>query len=92
MTPSRIKKDQDGVDNILGILETPFIDPLGPLLMMCISTGVFANKKVTKDMLLGETLREAAMKKFLHIRLWEQRAASFFGPIKKIQHEKNGTM
>ena len=81
---SRIKKDQDVVDNILGILETTFIDPLSPLLLMCISTDLVAIKKATKDMLLAETLGEAAMKKFLDIGLWEQRAASFFDPIKKI--------
>ena len=65
----RIKKDQDAVDNILGILETTFIDPLSPLLLMCISTDLVANKKATKDMLLAETLGEAAMKKFLDIGL-----------------------
>ena len=41
---SRIKKDQDPVDNILGILETTFIDPLSPLLLMCISTDLVAIK------------------------------------------------
>ena len=66
---SRIKKDQDPVDNILGILETTFIDPLSPLLLMCISTDLVAIKKATKDMLLAETLGEAAMKIFLDIGL-----------------------
>ena len=42
-------------------------------------------------MLLAETLGEAAMKIFLDIRLREHRA-SFFNPIKKIQHEENETM
>ena len=56
LSPSRIKKDQDAVDNILGI-----IDPLIPLPLMCILTGVVANKNVTKDMFLAETLGEAAM-------------------------------
>ena len=64
---SRIKKDQDAVDNILGITETSFIDPLSPLLLMCISTGVVANEKVTKDILLVETVGEAAMRKFIDI-------------------------
>ena len=63
MNPSRIKKDQDTIDNILGILETTFINTL-TLPLMCISTGVFANEKVTKHMLLAETLGEAAIKKF----------------------------
>ena len=87
---SRIKIGQDAVDNILGILETTFIDPLSPLLLMCISTDLVAIKKAAKDMLLAETLGEAAMKKFLDIGLWEQRAASFSDPIEKIQHVKNG--
>ena len=65
LNPSRIKKGQDAVDNILGILETTFIDPLSPLPLMCISTCVVANEKVTKNMLLAETLGEAAMRKFL---------------------------
>ena len=52
--PSRVKKDQAAVDNILGMLETTFIDPLNPLPLMCILTGVVANEKVTKDMLLAE--------------------------------------
>ena len=65
----RIKKDQDAVDNILGILETTFIDPLSPLFLMSISTDLVAIKKATKDMLLAETLGKAAMKKFLDIRL-----------------------
>ena len=66
---SRIKKDLDAVDSIFGILEITFIDPFSHLPLMCISASVVANKKVTKDMLLAETLREAAMKKFLNIRL-----------------------
>ena len=89
---SRIKKDQDAVDNILGILETTIIDPLSPLLLMSISTDLVAIKKAAKDMLLAETLGKAAMKKYLDIRLWEQTAASFFDPIKKIQHVQNGIM
>ena len=63
LSRSRIKKDLDAVDSILGILETTFIDPLSPLPLMCISASVVANKKVTKDMFLAETLREAAMNK-----------------------------
>ena len=66
---SRIKKDQDAVDSVLGILETTLIDPLSPLPLMCISASVVLNKKVTKDMLLPETLGETAMKIFLDIRL-----------------------
>ena len=66
---SRIKIGQDAVDNIFGILETTFIDPLSPLLLMCISTDLVAVKKATKDMLLAETLGEAAMKKVLDIGL-----------------------
>ena len=66
---SRIKKDLDAVDSIFGILEITFIDPFSHLPLMCISASVVANKKVTKDMLLAENLREAAMKKFLNIRL-----------------------
>ena len=66
---SRIKIGQDAVDNIFGILETTFIDPLSPLLLMCISTDLVAIKKATKDMLLAETLGEAAMKKVLDIGL-----------------------
>ena len=89
---SRIKKDQDAVDNISGILETTFIDPLSPLLLMSISTDLVAIKKAAKDMLLAETLGKAAMKKYLDIRLWEQTAARFFDPIKKIQHVQNGIM
>ena len=50
---------------------------------MSILTGVVANEKVTKDMLLTETLGEAAIRKFLDIQLGEQRAACFFNPIKK---------
>ena len=61
LSPSRIKKDQDAVDNILGILETTLIDPLIPLPLMCILTGVVVNKNVTKDMFLAETLGVAAM-------------------------------
>ena len=61
LSPSRIKKDQDAVDNILGILETTLIEPLILLPLMCVLTGVVANKKVTKDMFLAETLGEAAM-------------------------------
>ena len=55
-----------------------FIDPLSLLPLMCIWTGLVTNEKVTKDMLLAETLGEAAMRKFLDIRLGEQRAACFF--------------
>ena len=81
LNSSRIKKDQDTVDNILGIPETTFIDPLNPLPLLCLSTGVVANEMVTKDMLLAETLGEAVMRKFLDIRLGNQRAICFFDPI-----------
>ena len=84
LNPSRIKKDQDAVNNILAILETTFIDPLSPLPLVCILTGIVANEKVMKDMLLAGTLGEAAMRKFLNIRLGEQRAVCFFYPIKKM--------
>ena len=77
LNPSRIKKDQDPVDNILGILETTFIDSLSPLSLMCILAGVVTNEKVTKDTLLPETLVEAVMRKFLDIGLGEQRAPFF---------------
>ena len=77
LNPSRIKKDQDAVDNILGIPKTTFVDPFSPLPLMYILTGVVANEKVTKDMLLAETLGEAAMREFLDIRLGEQRADVF---------------
>ena len=66
---SRIKKNKDAVNSVLGTLETTFIDPLSPLPLMCISASVVPNKKVTKDMLLPETLGKAAMKIFLDIRL-----------------------
>ena len=69
LSRSRIKKDLDAVDSILGILETTFIDPLSPLPLMCLSACVVANKKLAKDMLLAETLGEAAMKIFLDIQL-----------------------
>ena len=46
---SRIKKDKDAINSVLGILEATFIDPLSPLLLMCISASVVPNKKVTKD-------------------------------------------
>ena len=77
LNSSRIKKDQDTVDNILGIPETTFIDPLNPLPLLCLSTGVVANEMVAKDMLLAETLGEAVMRKFLDIRLGNQRAMFF---------------
>ena len=69
LSRSRIKKDLDAINSILGMLETRFIDPLSPLPLMCISASVVANKKLAKDMLLAETLGEAAMKIFLDIQL-----------------------
>ena len=69
LSRSRIKKDLDAINSILGMLETRFIDPLSPLPLMCISASVVANKKLTKDMLLAETLGEAAMKILLDIQL-----------------------
>ena len=69
LSRSRIEKYLDAVDSIFGILETTFIDPLSPLPLMCISASVVANKKLAKDMLLAETLGEAAMKIFLDIHL-----------------------
>ena len=77
LNPSRITKDQDPVDNILGILETTFIDSLSPLSLICILAGVVTNEKVTKDTLLPEILVEAVMRKFLDIGLGEQRAPFF---------------
>ena len=78
----RIKKDQGAVDNILRRSKTTFVDPFNSLPLMYILTDIVGNEKVTKDMLLAETLGEAAMKKFLDTRLGEQRAACFFDPIK----------
>ena len=45
LSRSRIKKDLDAINSILGMLETRFIDPLSPLPLMCISASVVANKK-----------------------------------------------
>ena len=45
LSRSRIKKDLDVIDSILGILGTTFINPLSPLPLMCISASVVANKK-----------------------------------------------
>ena len=58
---------------------------------MFILTGVVANEKVTKHMLLAKTL-EAAMKKFHDIQLGEQKVACFFDAIKKLTLATFGNM
>ena len=52
---------------------------------MCISTGAVANEKVTRDMLLAETLEEAAIRKFLDIWLGGQKDVCFFDPMKNMK-------
>ena len=88
LSPSRIRKDQDAVDNILGILETTLIDPLIPLPLMCILTGVVANKNVTKDMFLAETLVKLRCKNFLIFNYENRELQVFLIQLKKSNMKK----
>jgi len=54
LNPSRIKKDENDVQRILAIIETTFIDPFCPSLLMSISTGVLANEKVESEILIAK--------------------------------------
>ena len=49
LNPSQIKKDENGVQRILAIIETTFGHKL-----MSISTGVSANEKVESDILFAK--------------------------------------
>ena len=56
---SRINKDQDAVNSVLGILETTFIDPLSPLPLMCISASLVPNKKVDERYVTSRNFRKS---------------------------------
>ena len=68
-SPSRIKKDQQAVHEILQIMSNTFIDPISEQPLLSISTGILASEKVTRDLLSAKSLGEAAMEKSISDRL-----------------------
>ena len=60
LNTSRIMQDEKAVQCILSVIATTFIDPLSPLKLMSISTGVLATEKVPSDMSSAKKKGEAA--------------------------------
>ena len=87
LNPSRIKNDKDAVQKILSTIEATFIDPLSPLPLISISTGIIATDKVTSDMMSAKAIGKEAMDTFIRSRLSVNRTASIFDPIKiRLKH------
>ena len=83
LNPSRIKKNEDTVQKILSTIESTFIDPLSPLSLISISTGIIATDKVTSDMMSAKAIGKETMDTFIRSRLSVHRTTSIFDPIKK---------
>ena len=92
LSPSRIKKDEDDVQRILSTISTTFVDPLSPLPLLSISTGIMATEKVTIDMMTAKQCGQTAMSEFTETRLSQQATKSFFDPMKKIKLSTFSTM
>ena len=58
---SRIKKDEDAVQKISSAIEATFVDPLSPLPLISISTGIIATDKVTSDMMSAKAIGKEAI-------------------------------
>ena len=83
LNPSRIKKDEDAVQKILSTIEATFNDPLSPLPLISISTGIIVTDKVTSDMMSAKAIGKEAMDTFIRSRLSVNRTVSIFDSIKK---------
>lgn len=85
LNPSRIKKDEDAVQCILTTIATTFIEPLSPLPLLSISTGIMATDRVASDMSSAKTKGKAAFDEFTKTRLTSERSMCIFDPMKKLK-------
>ena len=81
LNPSRIMQDEKAVQCILPVIATTFIDPLSPLKLMSISTGVLATEKVASAKKKGE----AAFYTFVKSRSSNEKTICIFDPMKKMK-------
>ena len=84
LNPSRIMQDEKAVQCILSVIATTFIDPLSPLPLMSISTGVLA-KKVASDMSSAKEKGETEFYTFVKSRLSNEKTICIFDPMKKMK-------
>ena len=85
LNTSRIMQDEKAVQCILSVIATTFIDPLSPLKLMSISTGVLATEKVPSDMSSAKKKGEAAFYTFVKSRLSNEKTMCIFDPMKKMK-------
>ena len=85
LNPSRIMQDEKAVQSILSVIATTFIDPLSPLQLMSVSTGILATEKVASGMSSAKEKGETAFYTFVKSRLNNEKTMCIFDPMKKIK-------
>ena len=83
INPSRIMQDEKAGQCILSVIATTFIDPLSPLQLMSISTGVLATEKVTSDMSYAKKKGVKEFYTFVKSILNNENMMCIFDPMKK---------
>ena len=85
LNPSRIVQDEKAIQCILSVIAATFIDPLSPLQLMSISTGVLATEKMASDMSSAKKKGETAFYTFVKSRLSNEKTMCIFDPMKKMK-------
>ena len=85
LNPSRIMQDEKAVQSILSVIATTFIDPLSPLQLMSVSTGILATEKVASGMSSAKEKGETAFYTFVKSRLNNEKTMCIFDPMKKMK-------
>ena len=85
LNPSRIMQDEKAVQCILSVIATTFIDPLSPLPLISISTGVLASEKVASDITSAKEIGETAFYTSVKSRLSNEKTMCIFDPMKKMK-------
>ena len=91
-------QDEKAIQCILSVIVTTFIDPLSPLQLMSISTGVLATEKVTSDISSAKEKGETGFYTFVKSRLCNEKTMCILDPMKKneifdlFKHEQDQNM
>ena len=83
LNSSRIMQGEKAVQCILSVIATTYIDPLSPLQLMSVSTGVLAAEKVASGMSSAKEKGETVFYTFVKNRLNNEKTMCIFDPMKK---------
>ena len=98
LNPSRTMQDEKAIQCILSVIATTFIDPLSPLQLMSISTGVLGTEKVASDISSAKEKGETGFYTFVKSRLCNEKTMCILDPMKKneifdlFKHEQDQNM